>query len=163
MDLVNTIVLRMNPNKIDPNKIRVAANFLREGKLVAFPTETVYGLAADATNGIAVAGIFEAKGRPRFNPLIVHVADLESAHALGEFSNEADRLAEAFWPGPLTLVVPRRPDAPVSDLVTAGLSTLAIRIPAHPVARALLTECGRPLAARVGSDGPDRSSGVLLR
>lgn len=131
----------------DNAAIEKAAGVIRRGGLVAMPTETVYGLAADATNGLAVASIFEAKGRPRFNPLIVHVPNLDTAHELAEFSKSAETLAQSFWPGPLTLVLRRRDSAPVSELVTAGLPTLAIRIPAHPVALALLTACATPLAA----------------
>lgn len=123
-----------------------AAQLLREGGLVAFPTETVYGLGGDARNDMAVAGIFEAKGRPRFNPLIVHVDSPETARRYVEWSDAADRLASAFWPGPLTLVLPLRLDAGLSPLVTADLPTLAIRVPAHPVARALLRAFGGPLA-----------------
>ena len=130
-----------------PDSIAEAARLIQAGKLVAFPTETVYGLGADASNGEAVARIFEAKGRPRFNPLIVHVPDLKAAEKLGIFSSKARVLAEAFWPGPLTLVVDRRADAAISDLVSAGLTSLAIRVPDHPVARALLAASGRPLAA----------------
>jgi len=124
-----------------------AAELLREGRLVAFPTETVYGLGADARNGRAVAGIFEAKGRPRFNPLIVHVTGLEAAVRLIDLPEMALRLARAFWPGPLTLVAPVRADADIAELVTAGLPTLAVRVPAHPLARALLEEFGGPVAA----------------
>jgi len=119
---------------------------LRAGELVAFPTETVYGLGADATNSDAVLKIYETKGRPRFNPLIVHVADLAMAEGFVSFSPMARRLA-AFWPGPLTLVLPKRPDAGLSDLVTAGLDTVGIRIPAHPLALELIRVTGRPLAA----------------
>lgn len=119
---------------------------LRAGELVAFPTETVYGLGADATSSDAVLKIYETKGRPRFNPLIVHVADLAMAERFVSFTPMARRLAE-FWPGPLTLVLPRRPEAGLSDLVTAGLDTVGIRIPAHPLALALIRETGRPLAA----------------
>lgn len=124
-----------------------AATRIREGRLVAMPTETVYGLAADATNGRAVAAIYAAKGRPRFNPLIVHFASLEQARALVVMTPMAERLAQAFWPGPLTLVACARKGNGIAGLVTAGLDTLAVRMPAHPVARALLAECGRPLAA----------------
>jgi len=124
-----------------------AAALLREGRLVAFPTETVYGLGADARQGEAVAGIFAAKGRPRFNPLIVHVADMKTAEQVAEFSEPARALAARFWPGPLTLVLPLRRDAGISDLVTADLDTVAVRMPAHPVARALLRAFGGPLAA----------------
>ncbi len=127
--------------------IRVAAALLREGRLVAFPTETVYGLGADATNGRAVAAIFAAKGRPRFNPLISHVRDVEAAAELGELSRNGRKLAAAFWPGPLTLVMRKRPDCPVAELATAGLETVAVRVPAHPVAQALLAAAGVPIAA----------------
>jgi len=124
-----------------------AVEALRAGRLVAFPTETVYGLGADATDDSAVAAIFEAKGRPRINPLIAHVADADAAMWLGCFDDAARRLAEAFWPGPLTLVVPRAEDCPVSLLATAGLDTLAIRVPAHPLAQALLATFGGPVVA----------------
>lgn len=124
-----------------------AAEHLRAGRLVAFPTETVYGLGADATNGEAVARIFAAKGRPRFNPLIVHVASLEAARRIGVFSAGAEELARTYWPGPLTLVVERHPDCPVSDLVSAGLPTIAIRVPANRIAAELLKATDRPLAA----------------
>jgi len=124
-----------------------AARLLREGELVAFPTETVYGLGADATNAMAVARIFEAKGRPSFNPLIVHVASLEMAARLGTFNAAAQKLAEAFWPGALTLVVERAPDCAASELISAGLSTIALRMPAHNVARDLIAATGAPLAA----------------
>jgi L-threonylcarbamoyladenylate synthase len=124
-----------------------AAAILGDGGLVAFPTETVYGLGADARNDLAVARIFEAKGRPRFNPLIVHVPDVAAAKRHVIWDDTADRLASAFWPGPLTLVLPLRPDTTLSPLVTAGLPTLAIRVPAHPVARALLTAFDGPVAA----------------
>ncbi|MGO9473424.1 MAG: L-threonylcarbamoyladenylate synthase [Rhodomicrobium sp.] len=129
--------------------IAEAARILRSGGLVAFPTETVYGLGANATDGQAVARIFEAKGRPRFNPLIVHVAGLAAASDLADFSDDALALATKFWPGPLTLVLPLRPGAchRISELVTAGLDTLALRVPAHPIARALLAAAGVPVAA----------------
>lgn len=127
-------------------EIDALAARLRAGGLVAFPTETVYGLGADATSSDAVLGIYETKGRPRFNPLIVHVADLAMAEQLVEFSPLARRLA-AFWPGPLTLVLPRRAQAGLSDIVTAGLETVGIRIPDHPLALALIRATGRPLAA----------------
>ncbi|MFL5240040.1 MAG: L-threonylcarbamoyladenylate synthase [Rhizomicrobium sp.] len=130
----------------DVQQIGRAAEILEDGGLVAFPTETVYGLGADATNDRAVAGIFAAKGRPRFNPLIVHVLDAKWAGALVEFTPLAMLLAEQFWPGPLTLVLPRKQDGPLSLLVSAGLETVALRIPAHPVARQLLSQCELPLA-----------------
>ena len=121
------------------------AALLRAGGLVAFPTETVYGLGADATNSDAVLKIYETKGRPRFNPLIVHVADLDMARRYVSFSQLAEKLAR-FWPGPLTLVLPKRADAGISDLVTAGLDTIGIRIPDHPLALALIRAAGLPLA-----------------
>jgi len=124
-----------------------AAEILRDGGRVAFPTETVYGLGGDARNDRAVAGIFEAKARPRFNPLIVHVDSAEAARAYVEWSEGAERLAGAFWPGPLTMVLPLKPGTSLSPLVTAELPTLAIRVPAHPVAQALLHTFGGPVAA----------------
>ncbi len=124
-----------------------AATALRDGRLVAFPTETVYGLGADATNARAVAAIFEAKGRPRFNPLIAHIADAEGAERFAVLGREAKALAAAFWPGALTLVLRKRPDCPIADLATAGLDTVALRVPSHPVARALLRAAARPIAA----------------
>src|SRR5580693_5186519 len=130
----------------DAGSIAAAARILRGGGLVAFPTETVYGLGADATNGQAVAAIFAAKGRPLFNPLIVHVADLEEARRHVELSPRASALAEKFWPGPLTLVLPPRKTSPLSLLVSAGLDSVALRAPSHPAAIALLKETGRPVA-----------------
>ncbi len=127
--------------------IKQAAKILSKGGLVAFPTETVYGLGADACNSIAVARVYAAKGRPSFNPLIVHVADLECAKTYAQFNDTALKLASAFWPGPLTLVLPCAPDSPLSELVTAGLNSVAIRIPAHPIAQALLQQFDGPLAA----------------
>jgi L-threonylcarbamoyladenylate synthase len=124
-----------------------AAALILAGDPVAVPTETVYGLAADATDAQAVARIYAAKGRPSFNPLIVHVRDLPNAEAIGHFSERARALAEAHWPGPLTLVVPLRPEATLAEAVTAGLATVALRCPAHPVMQALLRASGRPLAA----------------
>ena len=132
---------------LKPSEIARAAELLRAGELVAFPTETVYGLGGDATNDRAVAAIFAAKERPRFNPLIVHVPDADAARALVQFDARADALAGKFWPGPLTLVLPRRADCPVSLLAGAGLDTLAVRVPAHPIARDLLRTVGRPIAA----------------
>jgi L-threonylcarbamoyladenylate synthase len=128
------------------SEIQKAAQIIQEGGLVAFPTETVYGLGADALNPYAVARVFEAKNRPRFDPLIVHVADLRQAEILVErFPEAALRLAEKFWPGPLTLVLPKSPLVP--DLVTSSLPTVALRIPRHPLALELIRESGRPLAA----------------
>jgi len=134
---------------MDPDGEGVAktAQLLALGQLIGLPTETVYGLAADARNGAAVASIYAAKGRPSFNPLIVHVADVQAAEAIGLFDDTARRLAHAFWPGPLTLVVPLRPDAGISGLVTAGLDSVAVRVPAHPVACEVLAEFGGPVAA----------------
>jgi L-threonylcarbamoyladenylate synthase len=124
-----------------------AARLLREGRLVAFPTETVYGLGGNATSDAAVAAIFAAKGRPRFNPLIVHVPGLVEAAAIAVFDERALVAARRFWPGPLTLVLKRREDCPISLLASAGLDTVAVRAPAHPIAQALLRKTGRPLAA----------------
>jgi L-threonylcarbamoyladenylate synthase len=144
--------------------IAQAAHLLRKGGLVAFPTETVYGLGADATDGLAAARIFEAKGRPRFNPLIVHIPDLATARQFAEVDERASRLAELFWPGALTLVLPLRGDANLSGLVTAGLQTVALRAPSHPVARQLLREAGLPIAApsanRSGHVSPTRAAHV---
>ena len=127
--------------------IRKAAARLQAGGLVAFPTETVYGLGADATNDRAVAAIFEAKGRPAFNPVIVHVNDKKSAEAVVEFTPQAALLASVFWPGPLTLILPRKKDSGLSLLTSAGLPTQAVRAPSHPVARELIAALGRPIAA----------------
>lgn len=124
-----------------------AVSALAAGELVAFPTETVYGLGADATSDEAVARIFAAKGRPQINPLIVHVADVEDARKLGEFNETANFLADALWPGPLTLVVPKSRGCPVSLLASAGLDSIGIRVPSHPVARHLLRAFGKPVAA----------------
>ncbi len=142
-----------------------AARLLASGSLVAFPTETVYGLGADATDGRAVAAIFEAKRRPRFNPLITHVPDLESAGAFVAFDERAFALAEAFWPGPLTLVLPRLPNCRLADLVSAGLDSAAVRVPGHPLARDLLRAAHRPIAApsanRSGRISPTTADHVL--
>src|SRR5262245_6227350 len=129
------------------SEIGDAARALRQGKLVAFPTETVYGLGGDATSDRAVAAIFAAKGRPSFNPLIVHVANIASAAQFAELSAKAQAVARAFWPGPLTLVLPRRRDCRISLLATAGLDSVAIRVPAHKIAQTLLMMAGLPLAA----------------
>ncbi len=130
-----------------PADLPQAADLLRQGALVAFPTETVYGLGADATNGQAVAAVFAAKGRPRFNPLICHCPDAAAAWHDVVPDTRAERLAARFWPGPLTLVLPRRAGSRVDPLTGAGLETLAVRVPAHPLALALLRAVGRPLAA----------------
>jgi len=127
--------------------VAAAARVLADGGLVAFPTETVYGLGADATNAAAIAHLYQAKGRPAFNPLIAHVSDLGAARKIGRFDAAALQLAEAFWPGPLTLVLPKSADCAVADLATAGLDTVATRIPAHPVARDILRAFGRPVVA----------------
>jgi L-threonylcarbamoyladenylate synthase len=127
--------------------VAAAADCLAGGGLVAFPTETVYGLGADATNPDAVARLYQAKGRPSFNPLIAHVGDLQAAQRIARFDATAIALAEAFWPGPLTLVLPKTKDCPVADLATAWLDTIAIRVPAHPVSRAILHAFGGPIVA----------------
>ena len=124
-----------------------AARALAAGGLVAFPTETVYGLGADATNAAAIARLYHAKGRPAFNPLISHVGDLAAARRIGRFDDTAMRLAEAFWPGPLTLVLPKTADCAVAELATAGLDTIAIRVPSHAIARAILAAFGKPVVA----------------
>ncbi|SDO39158.1 L-threonylcarbamoyladenylate synthase [Methylobacterium phyllostachyos] len=153
--------------RLDPDAagLAEAAALLLSGELVAFPTETVYGLGADATDPAAVARIFAAKERPRFNPLISHLPDLAAALAEGVFDAPARRLAEAFWPGPLTLVVPAQPASRVSDLARAGLPSVALRVPAHPLAQALLSQVGRPVAApsanRSGRVSPTRAAHVL--
>ena len=142
-----------------------AANCLAEGGLVAFPTETVYGLGADARDGEAVARLYAAKGRPSFNPLIAHVPNLGVARRLAVFDAAAERLAAAFWPGPLTLVLPKREGCPVSELATAGLDTIALRVPDHPFARDLLLEFGEPVVApsanRSGHVSPTTAQHVL--
>ena len=149
----------------DATGIARAADLLRAGRLVAFATETVYGLGADATNGTAVAALYAAKGRPQFNPLICHFPDADAAFAHGAADERARALAVAFWPGPLTLVLPRRLGSAVSGLAAAGLETLALRVPAHPAARALLEATGRPVAApsanRSGRLSPTRAAHVL--
>ncbi|MEM8992843.1 MAG: L-threonylcarbamoyladenylate synthase [Pseudomonadota bacterium] len=139
--------MRTERLQADPNGVARAGELLRDGGLVAFATETVYGLGADATDGVAVARIFEAKGRPRFNPLIVHVADLAGAERLAHLGEAGLRLAAAFWPGPLTLVAPLREGAAVTALTTAGLDTVGVRVPAHPLAQAVLRAVDRPVAA----------------
>ncbi|SER67456.1 translation factor SUA5 [Tranquillimonas rosea] len=138
---------RMQVLSPDQDGIERGAELLRRGRLVAFPTETVYGLGGDATDDLAVAEIFAAKGRPRFNPLIVHVPDLDAARAIADFPDQALRLAETFWPGPLTLVVPLRASAGIAPLVSAGLDTIALRVPDLPLARNLLIRAGIPVAA----------------
>lgn len=147
-----------------PAAVAEAATRLRASGLVAVPTETVYGLAADATSAEAVAGIYAAKGRPSFNPLIVHVPDLAAAERIALFDEDARALAARFWPGPLTLVLPLRADAGIASLVTAGLATVAVRVPAHRAMRAVLAAFGGPLAApsanRSGAISPTRAAHV---
>ena len=149
----------------EPGAIDEAARILGSGGLVAFPTETVYGLGADATNAEAVAKLYAAKGRPAFNPLIAHVTDVAAARALARFGADADRLAAAFWPGPLTLVLPKREPCPVAELATAGLDSIAVRVPAHPIARALRGRLGKPVVApsanRSGHVSPTPADHVL--
>ena len=145
--------------------IAEATRILGAGGVVAFPTETVYGLGADATNPTAVARLYAAKGRPRFNPLIAHVADLAAARALAKFGRAADALAGQFWPGPLTLVLPKAATCPVAELATAGLDSIAVRMPDHPVARDLLHAFGRPIVApsanRSGHVSPTTAAHVM--
>ncbi|MBX9661735.1 L-threonylcarbamoyladenylate synthase [Novosphingobium sp.] len=149
---------QMSPNVLpaDSAGIAEAVRLLTAGGTVAVPTETVYGLAARADSDAAVAAIYRAKGRPDFNPLIVHVPDVAAAEGLAVLDGRARSLAAAFWPGPLTMVLPRRDDAPLAAAVTAGLPTVALRVPAHPVMRALLGAAGLPLAA----PSANRSGGV---
>jgi len=150
-----------------PEAVIEGARVIRAGGLVAFPTETVYGLGADATNDRAVATIFDVKGRPQFNPLIVHVKDEIQAAEIAEFDDRAQDLAHKFWPGALTLVLPRKADSKVSLVATAGLDTVAVRVPAHPVAQALLQEAGVPIAApsanQSGYISPTQALHVLMQ
>ena len=151
--------------KADAGAIKAAAQCLAAGGLVAFPTETVYGLGADATNGQAIARLYAAKGRPSFNPLIAHVGDIAAARRLARFDAAAERLAAAFWPGPLTLVLPKTADCPVADLATAGIDSIAVRVPDHPVARELIAAFGKPVVApsanRSGHLSPTTAAHVL--
>ncbi len=148
-----------------PAAIAAAAACLKAGGLVAFPTETVYGLGADARNGEAVARLYAAKGRPSFNPLIAHVESAETARRFGRFDDAAEALAATFWPGPLTLVLAKMPDCPISDLALAGLDSVALRVPAHPLAHALLSAFGGPVVApsanRSGHVSPTTAAHVL--
>jgi L-threonylcarbamoyladenylate synthase len=150
---------------VTPEAVAEAVRCLKAGGLVAFPTETVYGLGADATNAKAIARLYEAKGRPAFNPLIAHIHDVATACALGKLDPIATQLAEVFWPGPLTLLVPRQPGCPVAELATAGLATIALRVPAHAVARDLLGRFGGPIVApsanRSGHVSPTTAQHVL--
>jgi len=149
----------------DAASFAAAARCLAKGGLVAFPTETVYGLGADATNARAVARLYAAKGRPRFNPLIAHVADIGAARRLARFDAMAERLGAAFWPGPLTIVAPKAADCSVCDLGTAGLDTIAVRVPDHVVARAILSAFGKPVVApsanRSGHLSPTEAAHVI--
>lgn len=149
----------------DATAIGEAARCLAAGGLVAFPTETVYGLGADATSGPAIARLYAAKGRPTFNPLIAHVTDIPSARALALFDPAAERLAAAFWPGPLTLVLPKADTCPVAELATAGLDSIAVRLPDHPVARQVVADLGRPVVApsanRSGHVSPTTAAHVM--
>jgi L-threonylcarbamoyladenylate synthase len=151
--------------KADSEAIAAAARCLAAGGLVAFPTETVYGLGADAQNGIAVARLYDAKGRPAFNPLIAHVPDLAAARLLAKFDPMAERLAAALWPGPLTLVLPKADGCTVADLATAGLDSIAVRVPDHLIARDILAAFGRPVVApsanRSGHVSPTTAQHVL--
>ena len=151
--------------KADSEAVAAAARCLANGGLVAFPTETVYGLGADAQDGIAVARLYDAKGRPAFNPLIAHVPDLAAARRLAHFDGAAERLATALWPGPLTLVLPKAPGCAVAELATAGLDSIAVRVPDHPVAREILAAFGRPVVApsanRSGHVSPTTAQHVL--
>jgi L-threonylcarbamoyladenylate synthase len=151
--------------KADSEAIAAAAGCLAAGGLVAFPTETVYGLGADAQDGIAVARLYEAKGRPAFNPLIAHVGDLKAAQGLARFDAAAERLATAFWPGPLTLVLPKADTCKVADLATAGLDSIAVRVPDHRIAADILRAFGRPVVApsanRSGHVSPTTAQHVL--
>jgi L-threonylcarbamoyladenylate synthase len=160
-----TIELTTRILQAAPAAIASAARCLAEGGLLAFPTETVYGLGADARNAHAVARLYEAKGRPSFNPLICHVGDAAAAASLGRFDAAAARLAAALWPGPLTLVVPRQADCSVAELSLAGLPTIALRVPDHPLARAILAEFGKPVVApsanRSGHVSPTTAQHVL--
>jgi L-threonylcarbamoyladenylate synthase len=151
--------------KADGDAAAEGARCLAAGGLVAFPTETVYGLGADATSGEVLARLYAAKGRPRFNPLIAHVADRAAARQRAIFNRDAEQLAQAFWPGPLTLVLPKAARCDVADLALAGLDTIALRVPSHPLARELLAAFGKPIAApsanRSGHVSPTSAAHVL--
>jgi L-threonylcarbamoyladenylate synthase len=152
-------------SRADAAAVGDAVHCLEAGGLVAFPTETVYGLGADATDGKAIARLYEAKGRPAFNPLIAHVADLAAARVLARFDAQAEKLAAAFWPGPLTLVLPKTAGCPVAELATAGLDSIAVRVPHHPVAQKILAAFARPIVApsanRSGHVSPTTAAHVL--
>ena len=151
--------------RLQADEAAEAGRLIAQGRLVAFPTETVYGLGADATDPAAVAALYAAKGRPSFNPLIAHVASLDDASAIGDFGAQAKALAEKFWPGPLTIVVPVKTPCPVAELARAGLPTVALRAPDHPLARALIEAAGRPVVApsanRSGRVSPTAAAHVL--
>ena len=159
-----TALLATRMAEADAAAVADAARVLAAGGLAAFPTETVYGLGADATNGAAIARLYAAKGRPAFNPLIAHVADVAAAKRLARFDANAARLAKAFWPGPLTLVLPKAAGCTVADLATAGLDTIALRVPSHKVARDILAAFGKPVVApsanRSGHVSPTRAEHV---
>ena len=159
-----TVPLKTPVLKAGAAAVEEAKRLLAAGGLVAFPTETVYGLGADATNGRAIARLYEAKGRPAFNPLIAHVVDLKAAQALGRLNAKALRLAKAFWPGPLTMVLPKAARCRVAELATAGLDTIAVRVPDHQVARDILATFGKPVVApsanRSGHVSPTRAEHV---
>jgi L-threonylcarbamoyladenylate synthase len=161
--MTDEIATRVVP--ADATALADAARCLAHGGLVAFPTETVYGIGADATNGTAIARLYAAKGRPSFNPLIAHVSDIAAARRLAEFDAAAERLAKAFWPGPLTLVLRRTTICPVAELATAGLDSIAVRVPSHPVAQGILQRLGRPVVApsanRSGHVSPTTAQHVL--
>ncbi len=161
--MTQTFATRLIP--ADQTAIETAAKILRSGGLVAFPTETVYGLGANAADGRAVAKLYAAKGRPSFNPLIAHVTDIEAAKQQARFNATAEKLARAFWPGPLTLVLPKADGCTVADLATAGLDTIAIRVPNHPVARELLALFNGPIVApsanRSGHVSPTTAQHVM--
>lgn len=160
-----TVAITTRLAQASTDAIGEAARILARGGLVAFPTETVYGLGADATDGEAVARLYAAKGRPSFNPLIAHMPDLAAARWLARFNRDAQALAEAFWPGPLTLVLPKTIDCPVADLATAGLDTIAVRVPNHATARDLLATFKKPIVApsanRSGHVSPTLARHVL--
>jgi L-threonylcarbamoyladenylate synthase len=160
-----TALLATRVLKADAAAIGEAVRCLAAGGLVAFPTETVYGLGADATDGQAVARLYEAKGRPAFNPLIAHVLNLQAAEALAQFNADATLLAETFWPGPLTLVLSKEAGCPVADLATAGLDSIAVRVPSHAAARRIFERFGKPVVApsanRSGHVSPTTAAHVL--
>ena len=162
---LTTRIMKADAKASEGLAVAAAVRCLAAGGLVAFPTETVYGLGADAGNGVAVARLYAAKGRPAFNPLIVHVADLTAARRLALFDAAAERLAAAYWPGPLTLVLPQRPDSGIAALALAGLDSIALRVPDHPVAQQLLSAYGKPIVApsanRSGHVSPTSAAHVL--